>query len=78
MSEDTRKLVVNIVLDTAPELDVSESDTSKHLREELGLDSMDFLDIVTRIYEETGVEIPESDYEQLESIDDLVSYVEEH
>ena len=78
MSEDTRELVVGIVLDIAPELDLSEADTSRHLREELGLDSMDFLDIVTLIYEETDVEIPESDYDQLETIDDLVAYVEQH
>ncbi|MGM0558067.1 MAG: acyl carrier protein [Myxococcota bacterium] len=74
---DTRQTVLDIVRDTAPEIDIDDVDTSAHFLEELGLDSMDYLDLVTRVYEETGVNIPESDYEQVDSIDALVAYLEE-
>lgn len=74
---DTHQTVLAIVRDTAPEIDIDDVDTSAHFLEELGLDSMDFLDLVTRVYEETGVNIPESDYEEVDNIDALVSYVEE-
>lgn len=74
---DTHQTVLAIVRDTAPEIDIDDVDTSAHFLEELGLDSMDFLDLVTRVYEETGINIPESDYEEVDNIDALVSYVEE-
>jgi acyl carrier protein len=74
---DTRQTILLIVRDTAPEIDIDDVDTSAHFIEELGLDSMDFLDLVTRVYEETGVNIPETDYEKVDNIDALVAYVDE-
>lgn len=75
---DTRQTVLEIVRDTAPEIDVDDIDASAHFLEGLGMDSMDFLDLVTRVYEETGVNIPEKDYEEVDNVDNLVAYIDEH
>lgn len=74
---DTRQVVLDIVRDTAPEIDIDDVDTSAHFLEGLGMDSMDFLDLVTRVYEETGVNIPEKDYEKVDNIDNLVAYIDD-
>ncbi len=75
-TDATRQTIIGILRDTAPELDADQVDTSAHFIDQLGMDSMDFLDMVTRVYEETGVDIPEKDYEQVENLDQLVAYVE--
>ena len=48
------------------------------LREEMDIDSMDFLNFVIAVDAATGVEIPEDDYGELLSLDDLVSYLDAH
>jgi acyl carrier protein len=45
------------------------------MAEELELDSMDFLSLVTELHERTGVQIPESDYPQVQSVADMVAYL---
>jgi acyl carrier protein len=47
-------------------------------REALGLDSMDFLSIVEKIAEQTGVEIPEANYPDVESLDGMCAFLAEH
>lgn len=57
----------------APEADLSTVDRSAVLREELDLDSMDLLAVYTALSEKLGVEIPESDYPALATLDGLVA-----
>lgn len=45
------------------------------LREELGLDSMDFLDIILELRKQYGLHIPESDYPQLSTFNSAVDYL---
>lgn len=61
-----------------PEIDVSTLPGDADIREELDIDSMDFLDFVIAVHEATGVDIPEDDYAQLSSLDDCVAYLETH
>lgn len=60
--------------DIAPEADPATIKTDVDLRDRLDVDSMDFLNVVTAINEELGVEIPEVDYSQLVTFDGLVEY----
>ena len=41
----------------------------------MDLDSMDFLNLVTALHEETGIDVPERDYPQLSTLAGFVSYV---
>ena len=45
------------------------------LQDEIELDSMDFLNLVTALYEETGIDVPERDYPRLSTVDGFVAYV---
>lgn len=59
----------------APEIDLAEVDHDRPMAEELELDSMDFLSLVTELHERTGVQIPESDYPRVQTVSDLLGYL---
>ena len=48
------------------------------LQEELDLDSMDWLNFLVRLHKRFEVDIPESEYASLRTIDDLTTYIEHH
>ena len=64
--DEVRQAVVSILADIAPDEDVSSIKDDATLREQMDLDSMDFLDIVMELRKRFNVEVPESDYQQLE------------
>jgi acyl carrier protein len=43
-----------------------------------GIDSLDALTIFTQVEEKYGIRIPDEDFEKLDSIDDIVAYVNQH
>jgi acyl carrier protein len=61
--------------DIAPEADLGRLAPGAELREELDLDSMDFLRFVQRVAEATRVEVPEADYAKLATLDGCVAYL---
>jgi acyl carrier protein len=72
-----RDIVVTSLGQIAPEIDFESLPGDADLREELELDSMDFLNFVTALHERTGVDVPERDYALLTSIDACVGYLSE-
>ncbi len=70
-----RTVVLTLLTTIAPELDPATLDGSAPLREQVDLDSMDFLNFLVAIQERLQVEVPESDYGQLRSLDDLIRYL---
>lgn len=64
------------VAEVAPEIDLADVDGDELLRDELDIDSMDFLKVVVGIKRELGVDIPEEHYPQVETLDELVGYLE--
>ena len=73
-----RDVVARVLAQIAPEADLDLVDPAADLRTELDLDSIDFLSLVEGVKEETGVEIPESDYAEVRSLDGLVAYIAGH
>jgi acyl carrier protein len=61
----------------APEIDAATVDTDADFHDELGLDSMDALNLAIALHEATGVDIPERDYPQITSIATCVRYLGE-
>lgn len=59
----------------APETNPEELGTDQNVRAALDIDSYDFLMFLVGLDEELGVEIPEADYGQLNTLDDIVSYL---
>ena len=74
---DIKEIIEKGLARIAPEADFSELEPTENIREELDVDSFDFLQFLIGLNEELGVEIPEEDYEKLVSMNDLVSYLEE-
>jgi acyl carrier protein len=59
----------------APEVDVASLDAHQALREQVDLDSMDWLNFLIALSQAFHLEIPESVYERMRTLDDLVGYV---
>ena len=74
--EDVRTAIFNIIKDLAADEDLSNLKGDVRLREQIDLDSMDFLDIVMELRKRYGVEVPEADYEKLATLDSTVAYLE--
>ncbi len=68
--------IISIINDILPEGDCSTVDPDKKLRDQLELDSMDFLDIVMELRKKYGIEVPESDYPQLATLNSCINYLE--
>ena len=59
----------------APELDAASLTPQAELRDQLDLDSMDFLNFALGMHKAFGIDIPEADYRKLATLDGCVAYV---
>ena len=76
MTEDqVKQIVLDIIAEIAPDEDLGDIDSSRRLRDQLELDSMDFLDIVMELRKKHGIEVPEEDYPRLASLDSCAEYL---
>lgn len=73
--EEIRNVIIDILSDIAPDEDLSDLKDEPAFRDQLELDSMDFLDIVMELRKRYSVNVPEEDYPQLASMDSTVSYL---
>jgi len=73
--DEARALLARLLHEIAPESDLSSVDPDALLQDELDLDSMDFLNLVTALHDETGIDVPERDYPQLATVGGFVAYV---
>ncbi len=73
--EECKKLVLEIIADIAPDEDLGNIKPDVRLRDQLQLDSMDFLDIVMELRKRHGIEVPEADYIHLASLDSCAEYL---
>jgi acyl carrier protein len=73
--EECKQRVIDIIADIAPDEDLSNLKPDVRLRDQLQIDSMDFLDIVMELRKRHGVEVPEADYGQLASLDSSAEYL---
>ena len=73
--EDVAIAVKDIIATIAPDEDLSGINNAERLRDQIDLDSMDFLDIVMELRKLYGVQIPEDDYKELATLDGCVNYL---
>lgn len=74
---DLRNTVHALLKSIAPEIEPAVLDAAAPLRDQIDLDSMDYLNFIVGLHEQLKVEIPESDYRKLVSLDDIVNYLSE-
>jgi acyl carrier protein len=73
--EQVRSAVLDILHGIAPEADLAALDGAEPLREQLDLDSMDFLNFAIALHERLGVNVPEADYARVAALDGCVEYL---
>lgn len=71
-----RAVVRRALADVAPEADLDTLPPNAALRDELDLDSVDFLSFIIALHKALGVEIPESDYAKLTTLASTVAYLD--
>ncbi len=75
VDQEVRKIVLDIIAVVAPDADLSDVKGEIPLRDQLDLDSMDFLDIVMELRKRHKIEVPKEDYPELASLDSCVTYL---
>lgn len=71
-----RNKVIPLLLAIAPEIDAATLVPAKPLRQQVDLDSMDWLNFLISLHQHFGVTIAEADYATLVSLDDVLNYLQ--
>ena len=74
-SQEIKRIVLDIIATVAPDADLSTLKHDVRLRDQLDMDSMDFLDIVMELRKRYKIEVPKEDYTHLASLDSCASYL---
>lgn len=69
--------VLSLLRSIAPELEPAALEPDRPLRNQVDLDSMDWLNFLVSLHERLGVSIPESDYARLVSLNDVLDYLQQ-
>ncbi len=72
-ADDIRKTVLAELKRIAPELE--DVQPAKPLRDQVDLDSMDWLNFLVALHERLKIEIPEADYRKLGTLEQIVDYL---
>jgi acyl carrier protein len=72
--DEVRGALFEVLGSIAPELDPSTLKADEPLREQVDLDSFDFLNVLIALNARLGVEVPESDYAKVQTLDSMVDY----
>jgi acyl carrier protein len=70
-----RAAVLAALGEVAPEADLASLRPDVPFRDQLDLDSMDFLNFLLGLGERLGIEVPEADYSQMSSLDGSAAYL---
>jgi acyl carrier protein len=73
--QEIRSTVVDALTRIAPEIDPASIEAHTNFRDQLDLDSMDFLNFVLAVHDRLGIDIPEADYPHLVTLDGAVAYL---
>jgi len=74
--EKIKSLILEIIAEIVPDEDLSRLKSDVRIRDQIELDSMDFLDIIMELRKRYGIEVPEDDYMELATLDSAVAYLE--
>jgi len=73
--EEIKNVILEIIMEIDEDANIDDLKPDQALRDQLDLDSMDFLDIVMELRKRYKIQIPEADYPQLASLESCVNYL---
>lgn len=74
-NDEIRTAVLDALRRVAPEVDPSTLRPDLSIRDQADIDSMDFWHFLLEIHKSLGVEIPESAYSEVATLDGCVAYI---
>lgn len=72
---EMRQIVCRALSNVAPEVDIESIDPAKDIRDQIDIDSVDFLNFVIGLHKELGVDIPDADVGKLNTLNGCVTYL---
>jgi acyl carrier protein len=73
---DVRQAILEIIEELVPDEDLLNLDDKKKIRDQVELDSMDFLDIIMELRKRYGINVPEDDYPHFITLEGCMNYLE--
>ena len=73
---EIRQVVRDALSNVAPEVDLNAIEPAKNLRDQMDIDSVDFLNFVIGLHKELGIEIPDADLPKLATLNGCVAYLQ--
>lgn len=77
-NKDLHEIIIRVLTEAVPGIDVSDLEPDDNLRESLDIDSFDNLNFLVGLHEKLGVDIPEKDYGKLNTLNEIIHYLAEH
>ena len=74
-NQQVKDIILEIIATVAPDADLSQVKGDVRLRDQLDMDSMDFLDIVMELRKRYKIEVPKEDYTELATLDGCCTYL---
>jgi acyl carrier protein len=75
-AEKIRAMILEVIHEIVPDEDLSNLKPDVRIRDQIEMDSMDFLDIIMELRKRYGITVPEDDYIKLSTLDGSVAYLE--
>ncbi len=72
--DELKQAIVQTLLDIAPEVEADTLQSARSLREQVDLDSADWLNFLVALHGRIGVDIPDADAARLDTLDKLIEY----
>jgi acyl carrier protein len=72
---EMREIVLRVLGNIAPEVDFASLDPDGDLRDQIDIDSVDFLNFAIGLHNELGIDIPDSDVPKLLTLNGCVNYI---
>ena len=73
--DEIKQAIINALAGVAPEGDYNRLKPDRPLRDQLDIDSYDFLNVIVALHEQLGVDIPEADYQKLLTLNGAIDYL---
>ena len=72
--EEIKRAIIEQILEVAPDVEEDEIEPNENIQRSLEIDSFDFLQVLTALKVQLGVEVPEADYGKVDTLEHMADY----